>query len=126
MQISILTTWSGSLTTKRQMFFDRLFTVLGLVIGGSELLRDFFSEQVFQKLSLLDAGFSGKTTGLDLYLSLFCDIDYDLFHGLFLQLFNWVWMLIGIALRHYRGCVRRDIRKLRCLGGLDLQCHDLV
>ncbi len=87
------------------MLFHLLFLISG-VVGGCELLGDFFSKQVFQELRLLDAGSSTEASGLDLYLSFFGDIDNDLFHVLFLQLLIHVWMLIGIALRGYTGGVR--------------------
>ena len=51
------------------MLFHLLF-LIGGVVGGGELLRDFFSEQVFQKLGLLDAGFSSESSGLYFYLSI--------------------------------------------------------
>jgi len=51
------------------MLFHLLFLIGGVVSGG-ELLRDFFSEKVFEELGFLDAGLSTESTGLDLYLSI--------------------------------------------------------
>ena len=58
-----------TLSTKGQVFLDGCFLFAGQVIGGCKLLCDFFSQQVFKELGLLDAGFSSEASGLDLYLS---------------------------------------------------------
>jgi len=66
------------------MFFH-FFFVTGRIVGWGKLLGDLGTEQVFQKLGLLDAGFSGKASGLNLYLPIVCNIDNDLFHALILH-----------------------------------------
>ena len=67
------------------MLFHLLFLIRG-VVGGGELLRDFFSKQVLEELGLFDAGFPSESSGFDFDFTFFCDIDNDLFHGLFLRL----------------------------------------
>jgi len=88
------------------MLFHLLF-LIGGVKGGGELLRNFFSEKVFEELRLLNAGFPTESSGLDLYLSVVGDIDNYLFHALFLQLLIGVWMADLNCLRAYTEGVRR-------------------
>ena len=58
------------LSAKGQVFLNGCFFFTSHVIGGCELLSDFFSEKVFKELGLLNAGFSTESSGLDLYLSI--------------------------------------------------------